>query len=105
MLPIKVLIITDSKDKALKFLQKKLKEDYKTFGKVYEDNSNLLLKADWIIFSWFTPSLIMHTCTRYDCIYIDKDFEITDNTYAAVIKPLAISYHYFDLKENKDNDK
>ena len=46
----------------------------------------------------------MHTCQRADCIYIDKDFEITENTYEAVIRPLAMSYHYFNLKENKDND-
>ena len=103
MSPIKILIITDSKDKAFKFLQQKLGKDYKTFGKIYEDNSNLLLEADWILFSWFAPAL-MHTCKRADCIYIDKDFGITENTYEAVIKPLAMSYHYFNLKENKDND-
>lgn len=104
MSSIKVLIITDSKDKAFKFLQQKLGKDYKTFGKIYEDNSNLLLEADWILFSWVTPTL-MHTCQRADCIYIDENFGITDNTYEAIIRPLAMSYHYFNLKENKDNDE
>ncbi len=104
MSSIKVLIITDSKDKAFKFLQQKLGKDYKTFGKIYEDNSNLLLEANWILFSWFAPEL-MHTCQRADCIYIDKDFEITENTYEAIIRPLTMSYHYFNLKENRDNDE
>ena len=47
----------------------------------------------------------MHTCQRADCIYIDKNFEITENTYEAIIRPLTMSYHYFNLKENKDNDE
>ena len=101
MSSIKILIITDSKDKAFKFLQQKLGKDYKTFGQIYED---LLLEADWILFSWFAPTL-MHTCQRADCIYIDKNFEITENTYEAIIRPLTMSYHYFNLKENKDNDE
>ena len=99
MSSIKILIITDSKDKAFKFLQQKLGKDYKTFGKIYEDNSNLLLEADWILFSWFAPTL-MHTCQRADCIYIDEDFGITE--YVVFIK-VDEELYLDNLSSNEDS--
>ena len=101
---LRIIILSDTYDRALQFIREQLGEDYKKIGcEVTTKTDNVIYKNNWIEFRWCKPNIGM--CGyRANVIYIDNKCAITDEVLDTLWMPFIACYpHYFNLEGDKDN--
>lgn len=98
---IRIIIVSPSKERAIKYLIQKIGKDIDRFEINYNEKSSELLNMGWACFTWLKPdwSGLGH---RADIIYVDENFPISQNIYDAIFRPMLMGYHKFRLKEPEE---